>query len=645
MTPQFKGVPFKPRRGNTARVMLISRISTVHQSAMSLDDQEAYCRKFVADHYSGPVEFTVIKGRGSGEHLERVELLQAEEGVESKAYDIVVVEDLSRICRRSRAFDFCESCIEHGTRLISINDGIDTAFRDWLIKAGFATIKNEVYNQDTSDRIRRTLRNRFSNGGIVQTVQFGFEKMGGSNLDKDLQKLPGAERIYEKIFTMLEGGATYSEVADWMNSEGVPVGKWSRNRKWDGRMVSRLVHNPLVKGLRRRNEMISVRKQSGVHFSVKAPKSENLSREVLHLAFIEPVRYDRLIATLAARNGHYARGRAASKDDSRKGVSKRHTLWPGQSIHCGVCGRLFYWGGHGVQSHMMCAGARDYQCWVATTFDGELAGKKLISAFLTVLESLPDFDADFRRRVEAAAAERSSGRDGKRRALEGQIASAQTKCGRLACAIESLPNSASLLEQLETNERNLAIWKGDLDNLERQPDEVPPLPSIDEIKRAARARVEKLDFRDRALQRSLHTLMPRIEVLPYRVLGGRRIVLRARVTIALTALLDSAFTGLPEFLARTILVDLFDPPQIVAYLDRIVAGTEAGKTQHELALELGLTVTAVSNAKRLHRSMQAAGLTDPYVALTAPWDGGRISRHTNARYKFEPMEGYPAIES
>jgi DNA invertase Pin-like site-specific DNA recombinase len=282
----FKGVPFKPRRGNVARVLLICRISTVHQNAMSLDDQEAYCRKFFADHYTGPIEFTVIKGRGSGEHLEREELLKAEEGVISKVFDFVGTEELSRVCRRSRAFDFCESCIEHGTRLISINDGIDTAFKDWLMKAGFATIKNEMYNQETAERIRRTLRNRFSNGGIVQTVQYGYEKVGGSNLDKDLRKILEAEPVYETIFSMLESDASYGEVADWMKANRVPRGKWASNKDWDGRMVARLVRNPIVKGLRRRNEMISVRRRVGTHFSIKAPKAEHLYREAPHLAFI-----------------------------------------------------------------------------------------------------------------------------------------------------------------------------------------------------------------------------------------------------------------------------------------------------------------------------------------------------------------------
>src|SRR4051794_21267422 len=85
-----------------------------------------------------------------------------------------------------------------------------------------------------------------------------------------------------------------------------------------------------------------------------------LERKCPHLAFIEPARYDRLIAKLREKNAEYARGRLRHQPDSRKGVPKKRTVWPGQHLTCGVCGRLYYWGGHGVKEHMMCSGARDY---------------------------------------------------------------------------------------------------------------------------------------------------------------------------------------------------------------------------------------------------------------------------------------------
>lgn len=52
-----------------------------------------------------------------------------------------MVEELGRICRRNRAFDVCELCEDADTRLIALNDSIDTARDDWRLNAAFAAFR------------------------------------------------------------------------------------------------------------------------------------------------------------------------------------------------------------------------------------------------------------------------------------------------------------------------------------------------------------------------------------------------------------------------------------------------------------------------------------------------------------------------
>ena len=85
------------------------------------------------------------------------------------------------------------------TRVIAINDHLDTANENWPILSGFATIRHEQYNVDTGRRIRRTLRNRFQQGGIVQTVTYGYFKPAGAKTDAELQKMAAAEPIVEEM--------------------------------------------------------------------------------------------------------------------------------------------------------------------------------------------------------------------------------------------------------------------------------------------------------------------------------------------------------------------------------------------------------------------------------------------------------------
>ncbi len=100
--------------------------------------------------------------------MTREDFLKATEAVESGKYDFVIAEDLGRIVRRVHAVLFAEACVDNGTRLIGINDHIDTADPNWRSNAFFAAMHHERSNKDTSDRIKRTLTHRFFSGRCHQ---------------------------------------------------------------------------------------------------------------------------------------------------------------------------------------------------------------------------------------------------------------------------------------------------------------------------------------------------------------------------------------------------------------------------------------------------------------------------------------------
>jgi len=643
VTHSFYGFPLAPRDGAMLRVILIARISTVHQDARSLEDQAALCERHVRDHYPGPVQFTLIQGRGSGETLDRQDLADAEAAVESGAYDLVVVEDLGRICRRNRAIDFCELCEDAGTRLIAVNDSIDTARDDWRLNAFFASLKHESGNKDTSRRIRRSLRHRFEQGGVVQTFQYGYLKPPGATSDDDITKDPAAGPVYEEWFRRLEGDASYSEVADWLSAQGVPTGPWARSGRWTGSMVARLTRNPILKGVRRRNERMSRRvNKTGRRQSVKSPPQEHLFRVVPHLAFVEPARFDRLMAKLDAQHAACARGRRAGTADTRVGISKKRTVWPGQHVACGVCGRMFYWGGHGQAGRLMCSGARDYACWNAATFDGALAARRMAEAILSLAESLPDFDEVLQSKVESEARARQSACKDLMGRLVREAEAAGRELSNLLDAVARMGYSPGLQSRLAEAEARKVRLDAELVDLRRQPDETPQLPPVAELKRRAREAIGQFAFDDPGFGRLMHLLVPRIEVFPHRPLDEGSVVLRAELTVNLAPLLGDAGGPLGGLIVRTATVDLFDPPQRIAFRERVVALRGQGMTERQVAREVGLTVTAAQRATALHRQMQEVGVVDPYRPLIAPPDGdGKFRRHEHARYRFQPLESSP----
>jgi hypothetical protein len=214
-----------------------------------------------------------------------------------------------------------------------------------------------MYNQDTAKRIRRSLRNRFTQGGVIQFVLFGYVKPPLAKTDTELERDPATAPVYDQIFRMLEEGASFWEVSDWLNGEGIKPGPYARNDRWDGRMLARVVFNPVIKGTRVRNARMSRRVNStGRRRSVKAPPAERLERHCPHLAFIDP---------------------------------------PGTTGWSPCYASAAAMGGHGLAGHMVCSGARDYRCWSAVSFDGRGAADRLGRLVLAAAEAQPAFEAGF----------------------------------------------------------------------------------------------------------------------------------------------------------------------------------------------------------------------------------------------------------
>jgi len=636
-----------PRNGSVLKVIVIDRISTANQDPKSNADQRAMVHQWVEDRFDGPIEWTHISGQGSGECVDRKQVLEAEELVESGQYDLAVMEDLGRHMRRVHAVLFCELCEDMETRLVAINDDIDT-FKEWRLHAFFAAMKHEASNKDTSERIKRTLRHRFAQGEVVQCPIFGYVKPQGAKNDDDLQKDPAAEPIFEEWFRRLDDGAAYSEISDWLNENGVHTGPYCRCDKWSGKMVARITKNPILKGLRVRNNMKSKRvNKSGKYKSVKARPDERLERCCPHLAFFEPQYYDRVIRKVKQRNAGCRPGRPGSKHPC-SGRPKKRTVWPGQHIFCGICGRLYRYGGHGQNDHLLCRGAYEYRCWNAITVDGPEAAEKIASAVFDEISRLPEFDST----LIAMIREESEKLDSHREERIRELANADQKLDReiqnVMGAVRQTGGSPSLLAELARleadKERNQLVR----DELEQTPRQAIDIPSIEEVKRLARESFEGLAVDSLEFGRHIRRLIPKIKVFPCRLIDGGHIVLRARFTLNLAPLVSGGDQpdDLLESLTRTMNVDLFDPPQREEFRERVVAlrsaiNPKTGKnhTEAEVARNCGITITAAQRAAALQRKMDQLGLSDPFVPVTEPpGDYKKLRRHQHRRYSFRPLE-------
>lgn len=640
MTRYHVEPPLAPRNGRL-RALGITRISTLNQDVKSLADQQALLRKWVEDRYDGPVEWTFIEGQGSGECLDREQVVEAEELVASGQVDLVAMEDLSRHMRRVHAVLFCEQCEDADTRLIAINDGIDTC-KDWRLHAFFAAMKHEQSNKDTSLRIKRTLRNRFAQGGVIQFTVFGYVKPPGAKNDGELQKDPAAEAIMKEWFARLDRGETFSELADWLNSQGVATGPFCRSERWTCAMVGRITRNPILKGVRQRNRKEAKRyNKTGKHKSVNAKPEDLLERFCPHLAFFEAAYYDRVLAKVISRNAKYRRNGKCGAEP-RMNIPKKRIRYPGQSIRCGVCGRLLVFGAHGQADHLICSGAREYRCWNGISLDGPLTAQCVGEMVLVEIEALEDFDPAFLELVNDEARKLDAGRDSRLRDLETLIDQHRREIQNLVRFIRVGDESPSVREDLQQLDAALLQLQGEKAEIEQTPSQTVVIPSAAEIRQLARESVKKLALESYEFAKLIRSLVTDFFVYPYRSCDGRDLVLRGTARLQLANVMpDQRLRDtLRGPLERVLNLDLFVAPQRIRLRDQVMA-LRREMTEREAAERLGITKTAAQYAAGLDRLMGRLGLIDPYVRMAEPpTDYPKMRRHLHPRYRFDPLPGF-----
>ena len=643
--------PLRPKRGRTLRVLKITRVSRIdpeRRESLSNQAQDDLLNRWLDAHYQGSLECLVLDDVGSGERLDRAQLLKAQDLVASGGYDLVLAEDLGRIMRRSAALNFCEECEDTGTRLIAINDSIDTAQEDWRLNAFFAAMRHELYNKDTSRRIKRQQRSNFERGGMIQFFLPGYIKPQGAKHDSEVSVDPEATKVYDEWFDKLERGWSYGRIADWLNDINFPVGPCcTKSTRWSAWLVANVTKNPLLKGMRRRNMQQSKRvNATGRSKSVKAPPELLLTRECPHLAHISPDRFDRVNALLEQRNKNYLRANSA-QGKSRSGVPRKRTTWPGQHLTCGICGRLLLYAGSKGKRQLTCGGAIGYKCWSSVSLNSAAAGEKIVDAIVKEIETWPAYHQELANAVEEELAKDK----GKLAEEHGQLVARRDQLAQeaknIGYSLRQLEDSTALLEQLSEIEQEQREIRQELATLGSVQDLKPELPDLQCLKEMAGKALREFDPNAPDFACWIRCLVPVFHVFPVRLIDGGKIHLRAHFEIDLRVAQPGYSLGHAEIgmLKKAVIVDLFDLPQRARLMDQVwkLSQQQDGKlTERDIAHRLSVTQPVVQRAKRLYRQMVDQGRNDPYEYLTShPLDTGKLRRHLHKRYRFEPLVGYP----
>ncbi len=527
--------PVVPRNGHTLMVGIVARITGCqNQKELSLEDQEDHGKQVVAELYEGPVEYNVIATKGKGEWLERPELDEIEKLLRTGELDLLIAEDLGRIVRGTEAARLCGIAVDHGVRVLAPNDCIDTADDSWEEDVISACRDHVGHNAHTSKRLKHKLMNRFVKfGGATARETFGYIKPPGAKTYDDWQKDPKATPIYQEWFRRLRERPNCSALAEWLNAQGVPPGKYCRRKTWNGYMVRRITRNPLLKGMPGRGFRRTVKhNETGRRISVKNSDGPKF-RECPHLAHVDPVLWDEVNALLDRTNQGLGR-RPVNGVDPRWRVPRSRTRFPGQHARCWYCGRLYVWGGNGMTENLMCKGSREWLCWNSIGFNGALAVERLVKAISTELYRLEGFDAQFRALVAQASQEQGTNLakrwDDLKRGEETQA----RKKENLAAAIAEYgpqPMFEQQLTEIKAIDRELARERRQLETWQSRTLELPESVSV--FHRMLEEKFKTLAQDSQDFGNLMRQLVPEFHVYLVRLCDGGHLLPRAKVKLAL----------------------------------------------------------------------------------------------------------------
>jgi site-specific DNA recombinase len=643
----------KPRNGHTLIVGIVARISGgQRQKGASLDDQIDNARELIEEIYEGPVEFKVIAcTKGKGEWLDRPELLLIEKAYRSGEYDIIVYDDIGRLIRGGKAAELLGLGVDQSTRSIGIADGIDTADENWEEDTLNACSENVAYVQRASKRIKQKCMNRFKKYGwvakrpitgyIVPEDATGYDDW---RVDESLSAtiLEGANRLLQH--------KNCSSVADWFNEINFPRGRYARLSKWTGAKVRHFYENPILKGMPQRGKMHSVKYHgTGHRRSVKNSKGPTYY-EAPHLAHLSPEQFDELNRVLAEHNANYRR-RGVNGCDQRSGVPRKRTRFPGQHAICWYCGWRCVWGGNGITERLMCSAAREWKCWNSIGFSGGLAAQRVSQVILSEINNLVGIDAQYQELIERALRGDTEGLASRWEALRREESTIVRERENIHASIRGLghrPEHGEMLDGLRARAENAARERWKLEQMDNRKLVLPA--SIGELREMISVEFQQLAIESPEFGNYLRQLVPEFHVYMVRLCDGGSLLPRARVKLDLTgSVADSILVPkLKGLLTRVVTIDLFDPVQREAIRPEAVRLATQGLTRDQIAEQLPgkPTSTAVTNAINLDKQMKSLGLSSPYeTVLEPPEDMTRLRRHKNARYRFEPWEGYqpPAL--
>ena len=472
------------------RAVTYCRFSTDRQDSRSIDDQERRCRAFAArqDLFVTKIYSDAAK---SGAHMERAQLQQLLRDAARRKFDVVLVDDLSRLSRdlgdtwRIVFQDLAATDV----LVIDVETGRASDEDSARLLFGVKGLFADQYLQAVRRQTHRGLEGRAIAGFHTGGRTFGYATVEEPSPPdpehpRRIVVVDEAEaETVRRIFVSFVAGKSPRVIADELNRAGVPAphdgGKGHKGvRGWGHTTIRAMLANARYTGQVTWNTHKWLRVPGrGTRRRVPRPASEHVTKTVDALRIVDAATWAQVQARFASRT------RTRSPGRPRGSVGAGHLL--SGLLKCGVCGGSF-----GLLSRRKKAG-ETYQTLgcvahksrgAAICANDKTVSERKVRAtvvghlrnVLTRPDRIEAFVEEFQRRYRELLDTSGS----RLKVMEAQIARQRQQIEAVMAALVTVPGSKALGARLATEEAQLAQFETERAALTDQRPKVMPHPAL-----------------------------------------------------------------------------------------------------------------------------------------------------------------------
>jgi len=538
------------------KAAIYARYSSENQRPESITDQIESCRKLAATRgYEVSSEHVFSDEASSGARSDRSGLAALRAAAEQGAFQVVLVDDLSRLARNTLLMlSLLEELRFHGIRLVSVADGLDTDDEESTVGIQVRGIFNELQLTDLRKKTLRGQMGQKSRGFVVGEATYGYRSVpvGAIRMDKKGRARPEGYRmeiqpteaaVILRIFREFADGRSESALVRALNAERV-AGRRTTRKGWWPATVHRILRNEKYVGQWVWNKTQTRRDpRTGRRRKVLKPVSEWVITTSDGLRIVPKELWERVQERLAAVRKSWPGGSKKRGFDVQAGHRVAHypeDLLSG-AMKCGVCGGSIAKVSGKSGGYYGCLAAAKGSCKNRILVRRTLAERVVLSA---VKERLGHTEAIryLLGRVEKELRRIASGVPEDLGLKESAMGREERRLANLVDFVADGRGSRALGEAIAETERRLAAFRSEVELLKRGREVAFSAPPVAWIESRVEELGEVLEARTGKSALLLRRLLGPIRLAPAETTSGRR-YLKAETTLKTLALIENEPTS------------------------------------------------------------------------------------------------------